>query len=403
MALFEYKAVSPSGETLRGEMEAVDEATVIAKLQEAGNLPLMAKEAGGGLSLRGLGMSKHRTSQAEIGMFTEQLSTLLNAGLPLDRALTVLIDLADSDRVAKLLTAIRDDVRGGATLSDALETRHGVFSKLYINMVRAGELGGSLDVSLTRLSEYMARSKELKDSVISALIYPILLLVLAITSLMILLTYVVPQFTPIFDELGAELPALTQVVLGAGEFLQGYWWLLILAVVGVVWWFKGQMADPKKRRKWDMRFLRWPMVGELVTKINIARLSRTVGTLLVNGVPVLGSLSIGRSVMSNTVLLDDVERASEAVKKGGALSNSLAADERFPRMALQMMNVGEETGKLDDMLLKVADTYDKEVRVTINRMLGLMVPLLTLGLASLIAVIVISILMAILSVNNLVA
>ncbi len=197
MPLFEYKAVSPSGETVRGTMEAVSEELVIAKLQEGGNIPISANAAGqGGFNLDTLRMKRRGMNVREVGQFTEQLATLLGAGLPLDRSLHVLLDLAENDRVKKTVTDIRDHVREGGSLSDALDAQHGSFSRLYINMVRAGEIGGSLDKTLLRLADYLERSKDLKDSVVSAMIYPIMLMLLAGGSLILLLVYVIPQFTP---------------------------------------------------------------------------------------------------------------------------------------------------------------------------------------------------------------
>lgn len=405
MAMFRYKAVSPAGETLQGVMEGASRDDIIIKLQEAGNVPISADEEGAGIGslLGAMANAGKRVSQKEVGEFTTQLSTLLGAGLPLDRALHILEDLSDSDATHDLVKGVRDQVRGGSTLSDALEARHGVFNRLYINMVRAGEAGGTLDVTLARLADYLARSKELKDSIVSALVYPALLLFMAIGSLIVLLIYVVPQFMPIFEELGGQLPLLTRIVLGVGEFLQGFWWLVILAVFGIVVYFRGQFDDQKKRYVWDRRLLKMKWIGDLIAKVEMARLARTVGTLLVNGVPVLSALSIGRNVMSNTVMAEGVEEAADEVQTGGALAHTLAQKKLFPKLALQMINVGEETGQLDDMLIKVADTYDQEVRTTIDRIMAALVPVLTLGLAMLVAIIVMSILMAILSVNDLVA
>lgn len=401
MPLFQYKAVSPSGETLRGEMEAASSQEVIARLQEQGNLPISADEAGSGIrfSFGGGG----RLSANDIRDLTGQLSILLGAGLPLDRALTVMSDLSEGERSQKVVDAIRDQVRGGSSLSEALEAQHGTFNRLYTNMVRAGEVGGSLDTTLERLSDYLARSKELKDTIISAMIYPMILLLMAIGSVILLLTFVVPQFMPIFEDLGADLPLMTAIVLGAGEILQSYWWLIAIVIAALVYGFRRQMAEPDSRRRWDARFLRWRIVGDLIRKIETARLSRTVGTLLVNGVPLLSALGIGRRTMTNTVLAEGVDQAAEEVKTGGSLAVTLSATKQFPKLALQMINVGEETGKLDDMLVRVADTYDREVRVTVERALALLVPLLTLSLAGLIAVIVLSLLMAIFSINDMVA
>jgi len=401
--LFEYKAVSPTGETVTGEMEAPSSDLVIAQLQEAGNIPVSAKEVGAGFRIETLFRGKQGLSQREIGDLTQQLSTLLGAGLPLDRSMGILIELAENERVRALVEKVRNHVREGGALSEGLEARHGVFSRFYINMVRAGEIGGSLDQTLSRMAEYLERSKELKDSVVSALIYPALLVVMAIASLMLLMVYVIPQFTPMFEDFGGELPFLTRIVVGVGEVMQNYWWALIGLTLVVVVWFRGQMAGPASRLVWDGRFLRLKFIGDAIAKVETARLARTTGTLLVNGVPLLSALSIAKNVMSNTVLSEDVARAAKQVKTGAPLARALAQDGNFPRLALQMINVGEETGKLDEMLIKVADTYDRDVRITIDRLMALLVPGLTLGLAALIGIIVMSVLMAILSINEMVA
>jgi general secretion pathway protein F len=324
MPLFEYKAVAPSGETVQGTMEAASLDLVVLKLQEAGNIPLHAKESGvGGFSLSSLRLGRRGMNAREVGEFTQQLSTLLVAGLPLDRSLQVMLELSESERVKRTVTEIRDRVREGGSLSDALEEQHGAFNRLFVNMVRAGEVGGTLDVTLLRLTDYLERSRELKDSVISALIYPILLLVLAAGSLILLLVYVIPQFTPIFEELGGDLPLITKIVLGAGSILQNFWWAIILLTVLGVYQFRRMMADPEKRFAWDTRVLSMKWVGDLVGKMETARLTRTLGTLLTNGVPLLSALSIARNVITNTVLRKDVNDAAREVKTGGGLARNL--------------------------------------------------------------------------------
>jgi general secretion pathway protein F len=404
MPLFEYKAVAPSGETVQGTMEAASLDLVILKLQEAGNIPLDARESGaGGLSLANLlRFGRRGMNSREVGEFTQQLSTLLGAGLPLDRSLQVMLDLSENERVKRTVTEIRDRVREGGSLSDALEEQHGAFNRLFVNMVRAGEVGGTLDITLARLTDYLERSRELKDSVISALIYPVLLLFLAAGSLILLLVYVIPQFTPIFEELGGDLPLITKIVLGVGSVLQNFWWALIALTVVIVMQFKRMLADPDKRFTWDGRVLGMKWVGDLVAKIETARLTRTLGTLLTNGVPLLAALSIARNVITNTVLRKDINDASREVKTGGSLARNLAGGGHFPRLALQMISVGEETGQLDSMLMKVSDSYDVEVRNTIDRLLAIFTPVVTLLLAVLIGTIVLSVLVAILSINDLV-
>ena len=403
MPLYTYKAVTPSGETLTGEMEAPSSDLVIAHIQETGNIPVGAKEVGSGFRLETLFRGRRGLSQREIGDITQQLATLLSAGLPLDRSLGLLVELAENDRIKHTLDKIRDRVREGISLSEAMEERQGVFSRFYINMVRAGELGGSLDQTLSRMAEYLERAKQLKDGVVSALIYPALLVILAIASLILLMVYVIPQFTPMFEDFGGELPMLTRIVIAVGALLQNFWWGLILIAAILVIWFRHQMRQPASRRRWDGRFLNTRWLGDVIAKVETARLTRTTGTLLVNGVPLLSALSIARNVMTNTVLREDVGEAAKKVKTGTPLATSLAASGNFPRLALQMVNVGEETGKLDEMLLKVADTYDREVRTTIDRLMAMLVPVLTLGLAVMIGVIVMSVLMAILSINELIA
>jgi general secretion pathway protein F len=403
MPLFEYKAVAPTGETVQGTMEAVSVDMVVLKLQEAGNIPLQARESGsGGFGLANLRFGRRGMHAREVAAFTQQLSTMLAAGLPLDRSLQVLLDLAENDRVKRTVAEIRDRVRQGGSLSDALDEQHGAFNRLFVNMVRAGEVGGTLDVTLARLTQYLERSRDLKDSVISALIYPVLLLVLAAGSLVLLLVYVIPQFTPIFEELGGDLPLITKLVLGVGSVLQNFWWGIILLTVLSVAWFRRMLADADKRFVWDGRVLAMKWVGDLVGKIETARLTRTLGTLLSNGVPLLAALSIAQNVITNTVLRRDVNDSAREVKTGGGLARNLARGGRFPRLALQMISVGEETGQLDAMLLKVSDTYDIEVRNTIDRLLSIFTPVVTLLLAVLIGTIVLSVLVAILSINDLV-
>ena len=323
--------------------------------------------------------------------------------MPLDRSLQVLLELSENERIQRTVTDIRDRVREGGSLSEALESQHGTFSRLFVNMVTAGEIGGTLDRTLERLSDYMERSKELKDSVVSAMIYPALLIVLAAGSLLLLLVYVIPQFMPIFEELGGDLPTITKIVLAVGSVLQNFWWGLIGLGLIVVLWFRKMLADPPRRLNWDRRVLEMRWVGDLVAKIETARISRTLGTLLVNGVPLLSALAIARNVIGNTMLKQDMQETARGVKTGGGLAHNLAKGGRFPRLALQMVSVGEETGKLDEMLLKVSDTYDREVRNTIDRLLSVFTPVVTLLLAVMIGTIVMSVLMAILSINDLVA
>ena len=402
MALYRYKAVTVSGEILEGQFDVASNDEAIAKIQDAGNIPLeiSAADAGDSGGMFG-GLGKRQAINAtQVLRFTQQLATLLGAGQPLDRALQILLELPESDKAKRIIERVRDHVRGGGALSDALEAEPGVFSKLYVNMVRAGEVGGALDTTLARLANYLERAKALRESVINALIYPAILVAMVFVALFVLLAFVVPRFLPMFKDMNLELPLLTQVVLFFGTTLQDWWWLIIAAVFTGVVLLRRRLNEPKTRLAWDARVLGMAIVGPLVGRFETARLARTVGTLLKNGVPLLTALQIGRNVLGNSALAAAVDEASEEVKTGGGLAFALGRSKRFPKLALQMVSVGEESGALDDMLLKVADTFDGEAKNTVDRLLAALVPILTVAMTFLVAIIMLAILLPILSITS---
>ena len=397
MTIFQYKAVTLAGETIEGQYDVASSDEVIAKLHDAGSIPLEVRQADSGdtASLFAAMFKRATLRDAQVVQFTQQLATLLGAGQPLDRALQILLDLPETDKAKRMFERIRDKVRGGDPLSDALEEETGSFSKLYVNIVRAGEAGGSLDDTLARLADYLDRSRQLKSTVINAMIYPAFLVGMVMVSLLILLTYVVPQFAPMFIDMGVEMPLLTRIVLAVGSTLQNFWWLLLLLIFGAVGWVRRQLKDPVRRLVFDQRLLNMKLIGDLIRKVDIARLARTLGTLLKNGVPLLGALSISRNVMTNTVLAQAVGVAAEEVKTGGGLGYSLAQSKQLPKLAVQMISVGEESGELDSMLMKVADTFDIEVKNTLDRLLAAMVPLTTVVMTAIVAVIMLAIVLPI--------
>ncbi|HMN34255.1 MAG TPA: type II secretion system inner membrane protein GspF [Chiayiivirga sp.] len=400
MPHFRYKALSTAGDPIEGVMEAASAEEVIVRLQDAGNLPLDARPADdSGGSLAAL-FRRAPMKGAQVLQFTQQLATLLGAGQPLDRALQILLDLPDSPEARRVIERVRDAVRGGTPLSQALEQEEGVFSRLYVNMVRAGEAGGSLHDTLKRLAEYLERSKALRESVINALIYPSILVLMVFGALLLLLGYVVPQFLPLFEDMDVEMPLLTQVVMALGNFVSGYWWLLLAGLVAGFMLLRRRLADPQARRGFDAWVLRRGLVGGLVARLETARLARTLGTLVHNGVPLLTALSIARNVMGNLALSDAVEAASAEVKTGGGLAQALGRSKLFPRLALQMVAVGEESGDLDTMLTKVADTFDQEVKNTVERLLAALVPTVTVFMAAAVALIMMAILIPIFSLTN---
>jgi len=404
LPLYRYKAAAPTGEAQEGEMEGLGQSAVVERLQGMGLIPIRVEEATASAGAGNAGKSlfrKHRISQADIGVFTQEIATLLRAGLPLDRAMGILIGLSANPQVLQLLTQVRNDVRGGASLSAAMEAQTGVFSRFYLNMIRAGEAGGALDVVLQRLSEFMERSKELRETVKSALIYPTILVGVAVLSVAVLLVWVVPQFTQMFEESGKALPLPTQIVIAAGDTVQHYWWALILGAIGIYSWFLRQLQQAGTRYKWDKRFLALPLVGDLVAKLEVARFARTLGTLIGNGVTLLTALSIAKETLNNTVMAGGLGAVATQLKEGQGLGKPLMETGLFPKLAVHMVMVGEETGKLQEMLIRIADIYDREVQNAVKRMLALMEPVLILGLGLVIGGIIMSVLVAILSVNDL--
>ena len=395
MPLYHYKALNARGEMLDGQMDAASNAEVVLRLQEQGHLPveaLLASEGGGASVWKGLFKPKPFAGPRLV-QFTQQLATLLGAGQPLDRALTILLELPEDEAAKRTVTDVRDAVRGGTALSTALERQHGTFSRLYVNMVRAGEAGGSLHETLARLADYLERSRALQGRVVNALIYPAILLVMVSLSLLFLLGYVVPQFALMYESLEAPLPFFTRLVLWLGLLVRD-WWIVLLAVPALaLWWFDRKRRDPAFREAMDGWLLRQKLAGNLIAKVETARLVRTLGTLVKNGVPLLTALGIGRTVLGNRVLGADVEAAADEVKNGVSLSAALGRGKRFPRLALQMIQVGEESGALDAMLLKTADTFDQETATALDRMLAALVPLVTVVLAVIVGIVIMAILL----------
>jgi general secretion pathway protein F len=404
MTLFFYQAVNSAGETEEGEREARDEADCVAQLQADGFIPILVKLAKRqtflGLNLNSSG---NKLSGKSIVLFTGELATLLESGLPLDRSLLVLMDLASDETLNKLIGRVLEKVKSGVSLADALEQQSGVFSKFYLNMIRAGEAGGNLGEVLNRLATYLESSQELKETVSTALIYPAILLIMSLASLFVMLTFVVPQFSEMFASAGKELPFSTQIVVGLAAWLQSYWWAVIGGVILTMSYFNFQLANPDTKKVWDGRFLKLPLVGEMILNKEVANVTRTLGTLLGNGVSILSAFIIVRETVDNLVVASALSDTEEQIKQGKTLFDALERKAIFPKMAMQMIKMGEETGHLEEMLLRVATIYDKQLRVSIARMLAILEPALIITLGIMIAGIIVSILLAILSVNDLAA
>jgi general secretion pathway protein F len=404
MARFRFRAVTGAGEVVEGEIEAHSQAAVVEQLRGQGHLPLAAEPVGAGAAdsafrrwLRQPVFGTGRLRRRELAVMTRELATLLDAGLTVDQSLRLLGDLAASDSTRRLLADLLQRVQAGSTLADALGQHEDAFSRAYVSMVRAGEAGGSLNDVLGRLAQYLDQAEGLAEQVRSALVYPLVLLVMSGLSIVVLLTAVVPQFTPLFESAGAELPLLTRVVIGAGDAAERYWWLLLLGLLACIWLVRRQFRQAESRARIDRWLLRVPLLGSLLIKIDTARLARTLGTLLANGVPLLNALAIARGTLSNAVLREALSETTTAVKEGRGLAEPLAQSAPFPQLAIHLLAVGEKSGHLEAMLLKIAEIFDREVRSTLERLMTLLVPALTIGLGLIIASIIGAVLAAILS------
>ncbi|KTB61143.1 type II secretion system inner membrane protein GspF [Pseudomonas syringae] len=398
MSLFKYRALDTQGAPQNGTLEARDQEAAIAALQKRGLMVLQVDVAGLGGLRRALGSGM--LNGAALVSFTQQLATLLGAGQPLERSLGILLKQPGQPQTRALIERIREQVKAGKPLSVALEEEGSQFSPLYISMVRAGEAGGALEGTLRQLSDYLERSQLLRGEVINALIYPAFLVVGVLGSLALLLAYVVPQFVPIFKDLGVPIPLITEVILDLGQFLGDYGLAVLAGIIALIWGMAIRMRDPQRRERRDRRLLGIRVIGPLLQRIEAARLTRTLGTLLTNGVALLQALVIARQVCTNRALQAQVEQAAESVKGGGTLASAFGAQPLLPDLALQMIEVGEQAGELDTMLLKVADVFDVEAKRGIDRMLAALVPALTVVMAGMVAVIMLAIMLPLMSLTS---
>ncbi|KFE54192.1 type II secretion system inner membrane protein GspF [Pseudomonas syringae] len=398
MSLFKFRALDSQGVAQNGTLEAKDQDAAVAVLQKRGLLVLQIDAAGMGGLRNALG--RGMLNGAALVSFTQQLATLLGAGQPLERSLGILLKQPGQPQTRALIERIREQVKAGKPLSAALEEEGSQFSSLYISMVRAGEAGGALESTLRQLSDYLERSQLLRGEVINALIYPAFLVVGVLGSLALLLAYVVPQFVPIFKDLGVPIPLITEVILNLGEFLSAYGLAVLVGLIALIWGMSLRMRDPQRRERHDRRLLGIRIIGPLLQRIEAARLARTLGTLLHNGVALLQALVIARQVCTNRALQAQVAHAAESVKGGGTLASAFGAQPLLPDLALQMIEVGEQAGELDSMLLKVADVFDVEAKRGIDRMLAALVPTLTVVMAAMVAVIMLAIMLPLMSLTS---
>lgn len=406
MPVYDYSALDAKGKMVTGIIDADSLAAARQKIRNAGNYTVDLKEVAQTTSQTG----KHsfsnvfqwfsRVSPSEITIMTRQLATLIGAGFPLVTALDALIKQLKSTALKKTIAGIKDSVIEGSSFADALGKYPRIFSAIYTNMVAAGESSGTLEVVLERLADVTEKQEALKSRMITAMIYPIMLLLISLLITTFMLVYVTPKIESMFEDLDQALPIPTQILIGTSNLFQTYWWVLVIVIVAAVLGIGQMRKSPLGRRRWDQMVLQMPLFGQLTRKLAVNRFSQTLGSLLENGVSMLPALGIVENIVGNVPIADAVADATVEVGKGQGLGTSLEAKDVFPQMAIQMIQVGEQSGNLEEMLSKVGDVFEKEVETTIMRLTAMIEPVMVLVMAGVVLFIVLAISLPIFEMNQ---
>jgi general secretion pathway protein F len=404
MPVYAYKGVATGGRATRGFVDAESPRAARARLRRDGIFPTEVSEDVGQATLQTRAASTRRItlrriSGLDLSLATRQLATLVGAGIPLVSALGALSEQVESPRLKATLGGVRDRVNEGASLAEAL-AEAGPFSSLYVSMVRAGETSGALEQVLQRLADYLESQERLRSRVISILAYPIAMFSFAGLVAGILVTVVLPQITQLLESLNRPLPLLTRVIIGVSAVVRGYWWAFALAAAGGVFGLRVALRSERGRQRWDRLKLRLPVFGRVARQIAIARFSRTLATLLAGGISITRALEISKHVTANVVIGDAIDAAAEAVTGGASLASPLRTSGHFPPLVTHMIEVGEQSGQLEAMLAKVADTYDEQVETTVQRLTALLEPVLILVMVGLVLVIILAVLQPLLQVTT---
>ncbi len=405
MPVYAYKGLGSEGGTVAGVVDAESPRRARLKLRRTGVFPtdLSEDRAPAGRRARTLGVGmRERVPIPEIAAATRQLATLVGAGLPLVEALAALADQTEREQLRRAIVQVREQVTEGRALADALGEHPRLFSSLYVNMVRAGEASGALDIVLQRLAEYTENQARLLGKVRTALTYPAVMLVLGGGILFFLVSYVVPKVTRIFQETQQQLPALTRLLIAVSGFAATWWWLLLLLLGGAVLGARAYARTPAGRERVDGWLLRLPYVGRLIQKLALARFARTLSTLLASGIGLLPALDIVRNIVDNRIIARAVERARDAIREGQSIAPPLRESGVFPPLVVHMVAVGERSGQLEEMLGKAADAYDNEVENAVTALTTVLEPLMIVFMGLVVAFIVLAILMPIFELNRVV-
>ncbi len=405
MPVFEYRALDKSGKEVKGVLEADNEKSLRQLLKRDGIfLTSVGKGKQEGQSLLSvevdIGQYFERITPSDLAMFTRQLATLVKAGIPLVDSLAASVEQAEKPKLQKILSKVRQDVREGMSLAQALALHDKYFTPMYTNMVRAGEASGTLDQVLNRLADFLEASVRLKSKIVGAMMYPILMLCVGALIMVAMFVFVIPQITQIFEDTGQELPLPTRILIGATHAFNNYWWLVLLTVIVGVWLFRKWKKSPKGHLQWDTLILKVPIFGNLILMTGVSRFTKTLATLLQAGVPLLNALEITKEILGNMVLVQIIDEARVLVKEGGNLADHLKRSGKFPPMVTHMIAVGEKSGALEEMLGVVSDAFEEQLNNKIAGLSSLLEPLMIVGMGGGIGVIVVAVLVPILQMNN---
>ena len=433
MPLFEYKAFTAKGKAASGMREADGPAELRAKLAKDGLFLTGFAEAGakagakgasgkgaagkagakagapagqgGGILAREVDLRQffERVRPADIAVMTRQFGTLLKAGIPMTEALSALVEQQERPRLRAILSQVREKVREGGALGDALAEHPKVFSNLYVNMVRVGEASGTLDIVLQRLADFLESSVRLRSKVTAAMIYPALMFGVAILLISMMMVFVIPRMVDLFKDMGGELPLLTRILIAVSNFFTQTWYIALPLIAGAIWYFRRWRRTEAGHEKWDRFTLRVPIFGPVVRLVAVSRFARTLATLLTSSVPVLSSLEIVKTIVNNVILARAIEEAKLAVREGESLAGPLQKSGLFPPMMTHMIAIGEKTGQLEEMLGNVADAYDAEVDARVTTLTAVLEPVMIVGMGIMVAFLVFAVLMPMLKMNEVIS
>lgn len=402
MAVYEYKGVSAEGKDLKGAIDAETIKSARAKLKRLGIFPTEIIEERHKRLGKEIDFFRlfERVRLQDIAILTRQVATLTNAGIPIVDALNAIAEQEEKVELKGIISGIREKVREGSSFAEALKGYPKHFSGLYVNMIMAGEASGALDAVLMRLADFLDNQIKMRNRIRAILAYPLLMTVVGIGVLSFIFIYVLPKVTRVFEDMRQTLPLLTRVLISLSNLMRGYWWLMILLIAGAVFYIRRRLRTPEGRMRFDGLIIRLPVFGKFFRMIAVSRFTRTLGTLLKNGVPAILSFDIVKNVVNNMVIAKAIEDARESIREGESIAEPLKRSGLFPSVVTHMIAVGEKSGELEEMLLKVSDAYDNEVETSIMRMTSLLEPAIIIVMGLIVAIIVIAILLPIMEMST---